>query len=93
MTTPTIRIWYAIMVAFIACVLVAVAGVSYTNHVQRQSERHWEEQRRLSDDRWCRYFNRLIEIQRRYPPQTESGKEFAAELVRQRNEFGCTPPQ
>jgi hypothetical protein len=78
MTTPTIRIWYAIVVAMTACVAVALAGVSYTNHVQQ-----------VANQRWCTLFAILNPASA--PPTTERGQKVAEEIARMRRDFDCPP--
>lgn len=89
MTTPAVRVSYAIMVAFFAVVAIALAGVAYTNYVQKQAERRAELVRIESDRRWCALLVDIGNSQRAVPPKTESGKRFAAEIDKLRNEFGC----
>jgi len=89
MSSPTVRLWYALLISFMACVAVALASVLYAGTVQAQSERRWEQQRRQSDQRWCKLFVQLTDAQDRNPPATASGREFADELTRLRAEFGC----
>lgn len=89
MSSPTVRLWYALLISFMACVVVALAAVLYAGTVQAQSERRWREQQRQSDQRWCKLFVQLTDSQDRNPPTTKSGREFAAELERLRSEFGC----
>lgn len=89
MSTPLIRAWYAIAVSFFACLVIALAGVLYTNHVQRQAQQRAAVERRESDRRWCALLVDIGDSQRAVPPKTESGKRFAAEIDRLRREFGC----
>lgn len=89
MTTPKVRLWYALLISFIACVVVALASVFYASNVQEQSERRWRDQQRQSDQRWCALLVQLTNAQDKSPPATQSGREFAAELVRLRDSFGC----
>lgn len=89
MTTPYVRFWYAIAVAFIAVVGIAGAGVGYTNHVQKQAEQRAELVRIESDRRWCSLLVDIGNSQRAVPPKTESGIRFAAEIDKLRREFGC----
>jgi Flp pilus assembly pilin Flp len=88
-TSPAVRIWYALLISFIACVVVAGASVFYAGTVQAESERRWRDQQRQSDQRWCKLFVQLTDSQDKTPPTSESGKQFAAELTRLRGEFGC----
>jgi len=88
-STPYVRFWYAIAVAFIAVVGIATAGVVYTNYVQKQAEHRAEVARQESDRRWCSLLVDIGNSQRAVPPKTESGKRFAAEIDRLRHEFGC----
>lgn len=90
MSTPLIRAWYAIAVAFIAVVAVSVAGVLYTNVVQRQAEQRAEVARQDSDRRWCALLSDLDAAYQTSPgPSTELGKKVAAEIHRLRVGFGC----
>jgi hypothetical protein len=73
-----VRLWYAVLISFIACVAVAMGSVAYTGYVQRRS-----------DQRWCSLLTQLTDAQRGSPPATESGRRFAAELERLRREFRC----
>jgi hypothetical protein len=88
-TTPYVRFWYAIAVAFIAVVGIAGAGVGYTNYVQKQAEQRAELVRIESDRRWCSLLVDIGNSQRAVPPKTESGIRFAAEIDKLRHEFGC----
>jgi len=91
-STPLIRAWYAIAVAFAACVVIALAGVGYTNHVQRQADRRSTAERADSDRRWCALLVDISRGQREAPPKTESGQRFAEEIDQLRREFGCPNP-
>jgi len=73
-----VRLWYALLISFIACIAVAVASVAYSAYVQRQD-----------DQRWCALLVQLTDAQRAAPPATASGREFAAELENLRREFHC----
>ena len=89
MSTPYVRFWYAIAVAFIAVVGIAGAGVGYTNQVQKQAEQRAELVRIESDRRWCSLLVDIGNSQRAVPPKTPSGVRFAAEIDKLRHEFGC----
>jgi hypothetical protein len=89
---PLIRAWYAIAVSFVACLAIALAGVAYTNYVQKQAERRAEAVRIESDRRWCALLVDISRGQRESPPKTESGQRFAEEIDRLRREFGCPEP-
>lgn len=78
MSTPLVRFWYAVAVSFLACMAVAAGSVAYTAYAQHRQ-----------DQRWCALFVQLTDAQRRTPPPTASGKQFAAELERLRTEFHC----
>lgn len=76
MTTPAVRVWYAIVVAFIACVAIAVAGVGYTNYVQN-----------VANQRWCTLFDILAPPA--VPPTTERGRQIVEQIARMRRDFDC----
>lgn len=82
MSSPLVRLWYALLVSFIACVVVAIASVWFTTYVMYRN-----------DQRWCSLLVQLTDTQRQSPPTTESGRRFAAELLRLRAEFHCPPPR
>ena len=90
MSTPYVRFWYAITLAFVACVVVAIASVGYASWVNSQSQKRAEQARVESDRRWCALLVDIGDSQRAVPPKTESGKRFAAEINRLRREFGCS---
>lgn len=79
MSTPYVRFWYAIAVAFVACLITAMGSVFYASRVQAESDR-----------RWCAL---LVDLDAAYrgPPQptTELGRKVAAEVHRLRVGFGC----
>lgn len=90
MSTPYVRFWYAITVAFVAVLIVSIAGVAYTNFVQRQAERRAELVRIESDRRWCALLTDLDAAYQAAPgPTTELGKKVAAEIHKLRIGFGC----
>lgn len=94
MTTPAVRAWYAIMVSFIACVVIALAGVAYTNHVQDQADRRDRVARIESDRRWCNLLSNLDDAYGQAPPVTQTGRNVAGEIHRLRSlpppaGFGC----
>jgi len=89
MTVPYVRFWYAIVLAYVAMVGIAAAGVAYTNYVQKQAEQRAELVRIESDRRWCALLVDIGNSQRAVPPKTPSGLRFAAEIDRLRREFGC----
>jgi hypothetical protein len=85
-----VRLSYAIVVAFFACVCIALAGVVYTNYVQSQARHRTEAERAESDRRWCAL---LVELDSAYQssprPTTETGRKVADEIHKLRIEFGC----
>lgn len=79
MTTPYVRFWYAIMVAFVACLIAAGASVLYADHIQRQDDR-----------RWCALLTDLDAAYSTPPgPTTDVGRKVAAEIHQLRVGFGC----
>lgn len=92
MSTPYVRFWYAIAVAFVACVVVAAGSVFYAMGVQRQAERRTRAERVESDRRWCALLVDLDDAYRTVPgPSTEVGRKVAAEIHNLRLSFGCPP--
>ena len=90
MSTPLIRAWYAIAVSFAACVVIALAGVAYTNHVQHVADRRSTAERADSDRRWCALLTDLDNAYGEPPgPTTEVGRKVAAEIHKLRLSFRC----
>lgn len=89
MSTPYVRFWYAITVAFVACVVTAAGAVIYASAVQRQAEDRTRAERVESDRRWCALLVDIGNSQRAVPPKTDSGRRFAAEIDKLRGDFGC----
>jgi hypothetical protein len=87
---PLIRAWYAIAVSFVACLAIALAGVAYTDHVQRQADKRSTAERVESDRRWCAL---LVDLDNAYHsspgPSTEIGRKVATEIHQLRQSFGC----
>jgi hypothetical protein len=89
-STPLIRAWYAIAVSFVACAVIALAGVVYTNYVQSQARHRTEAERAESDRRWCALLTELDNAYATSPgPTTEVGKKVAAEIHQLRVGLGC----
>lgn len=90
MSTPRIRLWYALLVSFIACVATAIGSVYYTSVVQRQAERRAEVAAQESDRRWCALLTDLDDAYQGPPrPTTELGRKVAQEIHRLRVGFSC----
>lgn len=91
MTTPAVRFGYAVVVAFFACLAIALAGVLYTNHVQQQADKRSTSERTESDRRWCALLVELDDAYNAPPgPRTETGRKVATEVHQLRVSFGCS---
>lgn len=91
MKRPTVPIWWSITVAFGAVVILAIACMAYTNHVQRESDRRAEAAQRQSDQRWCSLFTSLEGAYQE--ASTVVGRAVLAEIVKLRTALGCAPPR
>lgn len=81
MTTPAIRIGYAVVVAFIACAAIAFASVAYSSHVQRET-----------DKKWCTLMVTLDEAYSgAQKPTTPLGQRVAAAIHDLRTDLDCPP--
>lgn len=90
MTSPAVRLGYAVVVAFFACLAIALAGVLYTNHVQHVADRRSTAERADSDQRWCSLLTELDNAYSAPPgPTTDTGRKVAAEVHQLRVDFGC----
>lgn len=76
-----IRAWYALAVAFGACLIVAIASVAYSTYVQRQNDR-----------RWCALLGDLDAAYNTPPgPSSELGRKVATEIHKLRVGLDCPP--
>lgn len=90
MTSPKVRLWYALLVSFVACVVVAGSSVGYASWVNQQAERRSEAARQESDRRWCALLTDLDDAYQGPPkPTTALGLKVAEEIHRLRIGFGC----
>jgi hypothetical protein len=89
MSTPLVRLWYAIAVACLSCVLIAVVSVQYANYVHKQTIAEMKKQQQQSDLRWCELLSSIDDGYTNDPPQTEAGKRQAELIGRLRTDFGC----
>lgn len=79
MSTPLVRAWYALAVAFAACLIVAIASVAYSTYAQRQNDR-----------RWCALLSDLDAAYSTPPgPSTELGRKVATEIHKLRVGLDC----
>lgn len=76
--TPTgaLRARYSILVVLITAIVISVAGVFYTNYVQRQS-----------DQRWCALLATIDAPEA--PPTTERGRRVQAQIHGLVRDFNC----
>lgn len=77
--------WYFLATVVVSVLLVAGAGIWYTNYAIKQQERTEREQ----DRRWCALLTQIDNSYQRTPPTTETGKVFAQTLHQLRVELGC----
>lgn len=73
-----VPLWYALLAVLVSTLLVSGAGIAYTAHVQRESDRQW-----------CELFD--IMTADSPPPTTERGRDIAEALERRRQTLGCKP--
>lgn len=78
MSTPMIRLWYAVTALVLSCLVVAGVSVQYANYVDRKS-----------NQRWCELLATLDDAYRATPPRSPAGKKVASDVVRLRKDFGC----
>lgn len=78
------RLFYALSI-----LAVIVAGVSYTNYVQREADRRHDQIVRDSERKWCEFIVVLDDAWSSSPPQSPLGRKVAVALHKQRVDFGC----
>jgi hypothetical protein len=75
---PAQPIWYSLVALLVSMFVLAVAGVVYTRHVQHESER-----------KWCSLISTLDAAYQSQPPQTQLGRNLAADMARLRRQLRC----
>lgn len=78
MTSPTVRLWYALLVSFVATIVVAMSCLWWTAAQQRES-----------DVRWCRLMVALDNAYTSNPPRTPVGRDIAQQIHELRRSLGC----
>jgi hypothetical protein len=93
-TSPAVRLSYAVAVAFCACACIAFASVLYSDHVRKESDRRAEEALQESNRRWCALLGELDAAYQMPPgPSSDLGRRIAIEVRRLLGEFGCRVPR
>lgn len=72
------RVWYAVIVAYLATLAIGAAALLYADHVDSQSNR-----------RWCGLVTTLDDTYTSQLPTTQLGQSIAREIKQLRHEFGC----
>lgn len=75
-SSGALRAWWSVLMVLVVAVLVAGAGVVYTRHAQRESDR-----------RWCELLTTLD--QPGAPATTERGRLIQQQIHRLHAELGC----
>lgn len=78
MSTPMIRLWYAVTSLVVACVVIAGVSIQYANYVDRKS-----------NQRWCQMLSQIDDSYKAKPPTTDQGRRFADTIHQLRVDFGC----
>lgn len=82
LTTPR---WYLLVAVVVSMMLLAAAGIVYTNWaIGRQDKAERE-----NDRRWCEMLVTLDDAYGSSPPQSELGRRLAADIHKLRIDLGC----
>lgn len=76
--SPLKFVLYALLLSFLSAIIVTAGGILYTGYVDSQSNK-----------RWCSLITLIDDTNIKTPPTTEIGKQYAIEIRKIRNEFGC----
>lgn len=79
------KLRYAIISAFVSCVLIATACITYTNYVDKKREAS----ERKNDHQWCELVTFYDDFYIKNPPTTEIQKQQAALMHARRISLGC----
>lgn len=78
MTTPMIRLSYAVTALMVSCLVVAGVSVQYANYVDRKS-----------NQRWCQMLSMIDDGYKERPPKNDQARRFADTIHQLRTDFGC----
>jgi hypothetical protein len=97
-STPYVRFWYAITVAFVACLITAIASVGYASWVNGQSQKRAEQaqaqlavaqaQQRAA---LCGMVVLMDDAYSKTPPSTPAGRNLADAIAVARVRAQCPP--
>lgn len=77
--------WYLLVAIVGSVMLLAAAGIAYTNwSIGRQNATERE-----NDRRWCEMLVTLDDAYSSTPPQSELGRRLAADIHKLRVDLGC----
>lgn len=79
------RYWYPVAVLFAVLVSVTFFNVSYTNQVDKESDRD----NRQNDQKWCTLLITMDDAYKANPPQTATGRKLATDISSLRTGLGC----
>lgn len=98
MTSPAIRLSYAIVVAFIASAVVAFSSLAYASHVNGESQKRAERgQAELAAAQaqqkaaLCGMVVLMDDAYRKTPPTTPAGRNLADAIGAARMRLNCPP--
>lgn len=80
---------WTLVISFATAVVITIAGLWYTNHVDSQAKARTDAAIRESNQKWCEIvllFNNTYKTQ---PPTTPAGKQLAAYMNKLAVDFGC----
>jgi hypothetical protein len=80
----------AVLAVTLSCLLMTIAGIPYTAHVQQETEKRFDKIQAETDARWCALLT-TIDVPGT-PPTTARGREQVAALRLLMSSFGCEQP-
>lgn len=92
MSTPLIRLWYALTALVVSCVVIAGVSIQYSNWTRAKTIEETERQQRESDRRWCELLTTMDTAYTEQPPRSPTGTRLAQQISELRTQFGCDGP-
>lgn len=89
MSTPMIRLWYAVTALVMSCVVIAAVSVQYANWTRQETIRETQRQQRESERRWCALLSTLVDAYSAQPPRSPAGVAVAERVTELHRQFGC----
>lgn len=79
----------SVLTVLASFLIVAFAGILYTNHVQREAKQDFRQALQASEQKWCAVLGIFESAYAANPPTTPQGRDVAAQMHTLYIDFRC----